>query len=234
MSDSRRVFQLLDVPKFAYPSLSELDPIQTANNILDRLHGKSFMSYSRPLGLMPKIVRGEITSADIPSMFTSNKEEWKNVNQREVAKSLYDSFGGKGAWYPVSSKEIQVFEGLWFRPSVKGVWFDGKAPFMVAINPRKRQPLVQEHLAFLARGMHELYGIDDPNDPVPLILDLSVEGKSDIRSARKTIIREWQMFSLHEFEEIMRAFLEALRVAGIDAIPRELKDVTDIFRRPRS
>ncbi len=100
MSDSRRVFQLLDVPKFAYPSLSELDPIQTANNILDRLHGKSFMSYSRPLGLMPKIVRGEITSADIPSMFTSNKEEWKNVNQREVAKSLYNSFGGKGAWLP--------------------------------------------------------------------------------------------------------------------------------------
>jgi hypothetical protein len=233
MADTRRVFQLLDVPKFAYPSLANIDSVQTANNITDRLNGRAFMSYSRPLALIPKIVRNELSAEQLGSMFNSYKEDWKNVSQREVALALHGAFGGKGMWYPVPSKPVQVFDGLWFKPSVRGVWFDGRAPFMVAINPRKHQTLVTEHLAFLARGMHELYGIDDPNDPLSLIVDLSVDETGKARTTRQAIVPESLMIEVIQFEEIMRLFFESLRLAGIEAVPRDLRDVTDMLKRPR-
>jgi hypothetical protein len=233
MADTRRVFQLLDVPKFAYPSLANIDSVQTANNITDRLNGRAFMSYSRPLALIPKIVRNELSAEQLGSMFNSYKEDWKNVSQREVAVALHGAFGGKGVWYPIPPKPVQVFDGLWFKPSVRGVWFDGTDPFMVAINPRKHQRLVPDHLAFLARGMHELYGIDDPNDPLSLIVDLSVDETGRARTTRQAIVPESRMIDVIQFEEIMRLFFESLRLAGVEAVPRDLRDVTDMLKRPR-
>lgn len=232
MTDARRVFELLDVPKFAYPSLSELDPVQTAYNIRERLNGRSFMSYTQPLSLVPRIVRNEITPVQIAKL-SSYSDEWKNVNVREVAMALYNEFGGKGVWYPVPARPTQVFEGLWFKPSVRGVWFDGKRPYMIGINPRKHQGLVSDHITFLARGMYELYGVDDPNDPVPLILDLSIDQKSATRIVRKSIITEPSMSSVGQFEETMRAFFEALRIAGVESVPKDMGDIRDLFRKGR-
>jgi len=233
MTDTRRVFELLDVPKFAYPSVIEMDPVQTASNILDRINGGVFMSYARPVGLLPRIVKNQITQDEIAGMFKSYKHEWKNANQRDVAAALYAEFSGKGVWYPIQSRQAQIFEGLWFKPSIKGVWFFEGVPYMVGVNPRKSQILVGSHLAFLARGMQELYGIDDPNDPLALIFDLSVAENGKNRAPRKTILLEDQMISSLQFEDVMRRFFEALRIAGIEAVPRKIDDITDMLRRPK-
>jgi hypothetical protein len=62
---------------------------------------------------------------------------------------------------------------FWFKPSIKGVWYvDGQA-YAVLINARKGQRLFPDHVRFLARGVYELHCIDDPADPIPLILDVS-------------------------------------------------------------
>jgi hypothetical protein len=43
----------------------------------------------------------------------------------------------------------------------------------VLINARKQQRLFPEHLRFFACGVYELHCRADPNDPIPLILDVS-------------------------------------------------------------
>jgi hypothetical protein len=60
---------------------------------------------------------------------------------------------------------------------------DGQA-YAVLINARKGQRLFPEHLRFLARGVYELHCIDDPNDPIPLIIDVSEHEKGKGRTLR--------------------------------------------------
>ena len=88
---------------------------------------------------------------------------------------------GRGRWYRHIEKPKRVL-GFWFKPSIKGVWWVEGKGYAVLINPRKGQPLFRDHVRFLARGIYELHCVEDPNDPVPLIIDVSAPefGKSRI------------------------------------------------------
>lgn len=233
MSKTRKVFDLRDVPKFAYPSLENLDPELTAINLQDRLSGKAFLSYGSPIAKIPAIVDGRLAVDSIDATFSGYKTNWKNKAVREVARLLHGEFYNRGRWYQVPARPAQLFQGLWFKPSVNGIWFVDGTAYMVSVNPRKRQFLTPYHTAFLARGMHELHGIDDPNDPIPLVVDLSVDPSKSERSLRRTFVMEPGMISPDEFESIMRGFFEALRIAGIESVPRSIPTVVDIFKRDK-
>lgn len=106
---------------------------------------------------------------------------------------------------------------------------DGKA-YAVLINARKRQRLFSDHLRFLARGIYELHCIDDPNDPIPLIIDLS---EHNLNEGRLLNVNEFPIenaVSLDEFDAAVREFVKALQLAGVArALPNG--NILNLFRR---
>ena len=133
MEGRRKYFELLDFSKFASPSVLSLDAPATALALLERLGGKSFMSYGQVWPRMDDIVRGFVTDAYIINEFKAYTASWKNESIRNVVRLLRRHFGGKGTWYPEKSKPKFVL-GFWFKPSIRGIWFvEGKA-YAVLIN----------------------------------------------------------------------------------------------------
>ena len=97
------------------------------------------------------------------------------------------------------------------------------------INARKSQSLFPEQLRFLARGVHELHCIDDPNDPIPLIIDVSAPD-GEKRKLRPYIMPVEKAISLDEFDDAVRQFLKALELAGV-ALPTDADDVIGLFKK---
>jgi hypothetical protein len=120
--------------------------------------------------------------------------------------------------------------GFWFKPSIKGVWFvDGQA-YAVLINARKQQRLFPEHIRFLARGVHELHCIDDPKDPIPLIVDVSEPERGRGRVLKAHVTPVEKAISLDEFDDAVRQFIKALQLAGV-ALPTDAADVLTLFKK---
>ncbi len=67
-----KIFELLDFPKFAYPSVVGMDAAQTSQNLIERLGGGGFMSYTSIWPRMAAIVEGRATEAFI-------ENEWNLV-----------------------------------------------------------------------------------------------------------------------------------------------------------
>jgi hypothetical protein len=104
--------------------------------------------------------------------------------------------------------------------------------YAVLINARKGQPLSRDDVRFLARGVYELYCIDDPNNPTPLIVDLGQRPDDEERKARIYEVPIEEAISLEAFESSVREFLVAMSLAGISAPPPpEIEHVLDLFRR---
>ncbi len=186
MAARGKYFELLDFPKFADPSVLNIRADRTALGLGERLSGGGFMSYGAIWPRVGMIVRGFATETYIINTFRSYGDSWKNETIRDVVRLLCKIFGAKGTWYPEPVTPKYVL-GFWFRPSIKGIWFHEGRAYAVLINARKGQPLTAEDVQFLARGVHELHCIDDPNDPIPLIVDLSEheDGKGrELRSLR--------------------------------------------------
>jgi hypothetical protein len=99
------------------------------------------------------------------------------------------------------------------------------------INARKGQRLYPDHLRFLARGVYELHCLDDPADPVRLIIDVSEHDKGKGRLLRPHIIRPEQSISFDEFDDAVRQFLKALELAGVALPPDGIDSVIDLFRK---
>lgn len=223
-----KYFELLDFPKFAYPSVLSMDSVLTANNLIERLAGRSFMSYSMIWPRLESIVTGYASEAFISAEFSRYEADWKNENLRNVVRLLRAYFGGRGRWYREPTRPTKVL-GFSFKPSIKGIWWvDGQA-YAVLINARKQQRLFPEHVRFLARGIYELHCINDPNDPIPLIIDVSSpDGKE--RELRVYEVPVHRAASLEEFDDAVRQFLKALELAGI-ALPSDATDVIDLFKK---
>ena len=165
-----KFFELLDVTRLIYPGFSSPNVQQTANNIITRLNEKSFMSYGAVWPKLSAIFRRQLHERELETLFSFYKDEWKNNNLRDVARLLIENFSGRGDWYPVRSAPIRVVRGMYLRAGIKGIWFvDGEA-YAVLVNARKGQALTLDHQRFLARGVYEMYCIDDPNDPLGFFL----------------------------------------------------------------
>jgi hypothetical protein len=229
---TRKRFELLDCPKFAYPSLMELDVAATAANIVERLEGKGFLNYGQVWPLLPNMAAGGIDEATILGLLNGYSTEWKNQNLQEVALLLLELFGGKGRWFRAGSKPFEVLPGAFFKPSIRGTWYHRKQAYSVCVNARKHQRLFRDHARFLARGIYEFHSIDDPNDPIPMIVDLSASDDG-VRSLKTYEFRTHEMMGLEQFESILRRFFEALALAGVTTIPEGLEKISDLFRKRR-
>ena len=188
------------------------------------------MSYGQIWPRMDDVVRGHATESYVRQQFKAYADDWKNETIRNVVRMLCKIFGGKGTWYPERSKPKYIL-GFWFKPSIKGIWFfEGKA-YAVLINARKTQPLNLEDVRFLARGVYELHCIDDPNDPVPLIIDLAEHQKGKGRELRVFPVTANEAVPPNVFERSVREFLSALHIAGISLPLPPLESVMTLFRR---
>jgi len=230
MAGRGKYFELLDFPKFAYPTVVGMDTVQTSYNIQERLASGGFMSYSMIWPRLKHIVAGLADEAFFTSQFSAYPEDWKNEAIRDVARELSTYFGGRGRWYPHSTRPRKVL-GFWFKPSIKGIWYFAGQPYAVLINARKHQRLFPEHVRFLARGVHELHCIDDPADPIPLIVDVSEPALDEGRKVRPYVVRPEDAISFEEFDASVRQFLTALQMAGV-ALPTDPgESVIDLFKR---
>lgn len=230
MTGRAKYFELLDFTKFANPSVVGMDAAQTAYNLVERLGAGGFMSYGQIWSRMNIIVGGRATDQFVTSQFSSYSDDWKNNSIQEVVSHLSHHFGGRGTWYPFPMRPKKVL-GFWFKPSIKGVWYvDGQA-YAVLINARKGQPLFPEHRRFLARGVYELHCREDPNDPIPLIIDVSEPERGQGRQLRTFTIPVSQAISLQEFDDSVRTFVEALALAGVAIPPDRIENMVDFFKK---
>jgi hypothetical protein len=230
MTSRGKFFELLDFPKFAKPNVVQIAAAPTALEVAARLGEGGFMSYGQLWPRMGDAVRGIVTDHLLKLIFSAYQDEWKNENIRDAFSLLQTHFSARGNWYPQPSKPKYVL-GFWFKPSIKGIWFvDGQA-YAVAVNARKGQALSMEDVNFLARGIYELHCIDDPNDPIPLVLDLSAH-PGEKRKLRPYPVRVEEAVSLEAFESSVREFLAALNLVGLSLPPPpDIDSVVDLFRR---
>jgi hypothetical protein len=143
---------------------------------------------------------------------------------------LRDHFGGKGQWHRMPITRTFVL-GCWFKTSIRGFWINDGKVYAALINCRKSQALTHSDVQFLARGVYELYCIDDPNDPIPLIVDLGLHTEDKERKARVYEVPVKEAVPLEAFETSVREFLLALNLAGIALPPPDVEHILDLFRR---
>lgn len=100
------------------------------------------------------------------------------------------------------------------------------------INARKGQPLSPGDVRFMARGVYELHCREDPNDPIPLIVDLGQHDEDEERKARVYEVMAGEAVSLEAFETSIREFLIALNLAGVALPPPlDVEHILDLFKR---
>jgi hypothetical protein len=221
---------LLDVTKFAVPDALNLHAEATSYNLAERLAGGSFMSYNAMWSRLDVLVRGYATDDFIDSAFSFYGDDWKNQSIQEAYRLLREQFGGKGRWYAAPREPTYVL-GFWFKPSIKGYWFHEGRAYAVLINPRKGQTLTRTDVQFMARGVYELHCREDPNDPVPLIVDLSKHSDDSERKARVYEVPVSEAVSLEAFESSIREFLVALNLAGVaQPAPLDVEHILDLFK----
>ena len=188
------------------------------------------MSYGQIWPRFDVIVRGLADDDFITSAFSSYKLAWKNEAIRKAFRLLRDHFGGKGRWHKLPQTRTYVL-GCWFKTSIKGYWVVDQKVYAVLVNCRKSQPLSHEDVRFLARGIYELYCIDDPNNPVPLIIDLGQHSEDKERKVRTYEMPMTEAASIEVFESSLREFLVASNLAGISLPPPDAGEILDLFRR---
>jgi len=119
MAGRGKFFELLDFPKFGYPDVVNMDPIQTSHNLIERLAGPGgFMSYGSIWPRMDLIVSGRADEKYIEDQFSAYEAGWKNKSIQDVVRRLIKFFAGRGRWYPHPPKPLKV-AGFWFKPSIK-------------------------------------------------------------------------------------------------------------------
>jgi hypothetical protein len=231
MAKRGKFFELLHVVKFGLPDALTLQAEATSYNLAERVVGGSFMSYGAMWSRLDVLVRGHATDDFIETTFSFYEHDWKNKSIQEAFRLLREYFGGKGRWYAAPRYPTFVL-GFWFKPSIKGYWFhEGKA-YAVLINARKSQPLTSIDVRFMARGVYELHCREDPNDPIPLIVDLSQHDGDAERKARVYEVPADEAVSLEAFETSIREFLVALNLAGVALPPPlEVEHILDLFRK---
>jgi hypothetical protein len=220
-----KTFESLDIVRFAVPDVRNLDVGRTAVSLRERLGGTGFMSYDPLWRRVSAVAARSVTDAEIEGW-------WKSSTLIEAMKVLRDQYADIGRWYHFPQTVRDVL-GLSFKSSIRGISFSktyGAEAHI--INPRKGQVLTSDDLAFLARAAYEEHCIDDPNDPQPVVFDLSSRNGSKVR--HPTIYRGLtpKMISVEEFESIIEKFFDAAVLAGYQLPEYPGEFTADLFRRP--
>ena len=76
--------------------------------------------------------------------------------------------------------------------------------------------------------------VNDPTDPIPLIIDLSERDKGSGRELRVYAMEAREASSLSQFENSLREFLIALNMAGISLpLPPAIENIISLFKKKR-
>jgi hypothetical protein len=230
----RFIFELIDVPYLAVPSLGEMDLLATAKKIQQYRRGGSPRNYDPAVRLIQDCVSGLTTRERVTGAFDEVADEVWKKQLEDVSGRLFDIFGAKQArWYPTGRKPIELFDRAWFKPAIRGVWYIDGAAYATLINARKTLFLSALGRAFVGRGVIEFHVIDDPNIAAYKVVDLGADPNSGGRATRLYSASEIDPMSIEEFEGILRRFMRAVEIAGYSSQPSEGMRIVDLFRRPR-
>lgn len=225
--------ELLDVPYFARPSLGALDVALTARRIQTLRRGGGGRSYDGAFSLIPDMTTGLATLEQLLSGLASTKDDdpWKE-HLKEVAELLFALFGCcPGRWYAADRKPHQLYDRLWFKHPIRGVWFHEGRATATLVNPRRGLSFDPLTRSFLSRGVFEFYLRDEPNIHDYLIVDLGVPPRADVRELRLYTPEMIDPMPLEQFEHVLRRFLQAVEHAGFAAQPSAEQSIADLFRK---
>ena len=218
----RLILELLDVVQLGRPTLENLDPRETAAEILKYRQGKP-PTYNPAFNLISVILSGLARKEAILAALDQERPIWWRPHLKEVGGLLFDWFSQKPVkWYGVGRKPIETFEGIWMKPAIRGVVVNKGSAYPLLVNPRSSFCLSPVGASFLGRGVIEFHVRDDPAAVCPIILDLgrppgtlrAKKGSQGQRPPRRFMtfeIDEERCMPLVHFEEILRRLTEAIQ-----------------------
>lgn len=230
----RMLFEPLDVIQLATPAVDQIDIDRTAINIRQFRENSSKKSYNPAIAHAEGFASGKISLAAALAGFDDVNPEWWGRHLKVVTEMLHGTLADNGSvWRPLGRKPIEVFDGIWFKPAIRGAWKHGLRRDAALINPRFGIRLPQLPLSFLARAVIEFHLRDEPNLSGLAILDYGRHEFEARRTNRVLYEEHLTIMSEEVFVEALKRFVIAARLAGAELEPREAERIRDLFRMPR-
>lgn len=221
--------ELLDVVQHSRPGLSEISLTQTVNALNAREGG--FMSYDPSFRDCPKMPSGLMLAEHIKKA-SFDSRDWVQRSMAEVALAMNEFLSSAAdRWVPVGRKPIRVLNGLWVKPSIRGILIRGKVVSPTLVVTRRSIELgFEDVLPFLMRGGYEFHLRDDPNFHDFVVLDLSRGEPGEARRIKEYRLSDVGMMSLPEFEHILSTYGQAAALSKYGLRIPAGTSMTDLFR----
>lgn len=224
--------ELLDIVQHSQPGLSDISLMQTVE-ALDAREG-GFMSYNPSFKECAKMPSGLMREEHIRKVIFDSRD-WVQRSIVEVALAMNQFLSsGVERWVPVGRKPIRVLNGLWVKPSIRGILIRDKSAAPTLVVTRRSIELgFEDVLPFLMRGGYEFHLRDDPNFHDFVVLDLSHGESGAARRVREFRLSDVGMMSLSEFEHILSTYGQAASLSKYGLQIPTGTSMTDLFRAPR-
>lgn len=228
------LFEPLDVVQLATPAVDQIDIDRTAAKIRQFKANSSKKSYNAAIAYAEAFASGRASLSAALAGFDDVDPEWWARHLKAVTEMLHGTLANNGSvWRSLGRRPVEVFDGIWFKPAIRGAWKHGFRRDAALVNPRFGVKLPQSSLAFLARAVVEFHLRDELNLTGLAILDY---GRHELEARRTNrVLHEEHLTIMGEaaFVEALKRFVIAARLAGADLQPREAERIRDLFRMPR-
>lgn len=231
------VFEPLDIPYLARPSLLELSEADTVREIIKHNVRSAYRSYDPNFRQMKDICTG---LADVELLKAALEPEKPPSAQTlgwlksvyDVCERLYDVYGSEHSlWYAANRRPVEIIASTWFKNSIRGVRVVRGQARAQLINARKSLSFDRLTLEFLARWIIEYHIREDANIHGFDIVDFGVPHGENERRTRLFTDEMIEPMSLELFEHCIELFLGAIEAAGYASVPRDGERTVDLFRR---
>lgn len=230
----RFLFEPLDIAQLAAPRIDDIDIELTAMQIRQFRASGSKRSYNPAIAHAEGFASGKTSLAVALASFDGIEPDWWQGHLRAVTELLSRTLSNNGSlWRPLGRKPIEVFDGIWFKPAIRGVWKTAERRDAALINPRIGIHLHPLRLSFLARSIIEFHMRDEPNLSGLSILDYGRHETEKRRLDRVLHEGHVDIMEEHLFIETLKRFVMAARLADAELVPRESQRIRDLFRMPR-
>lgn len=232
------VFEPLDIPYLARPSLIEMNEAETILEIAKHNLRSNYRSYDPNFRQMRDICTGiadvELLKAALEPKKPPSAQTLGWIRSvRDVCEQLHCVYGGEPSqWYPANRKPIEILRSTWFKNSIRGIRVVGGQARAQLINARKSLWFDRLSLEFLARWIIEYHIREDANIHGFDIVDLGAPFGENERRTRVFTDEMIEPMTLELFEDCVEHFLGAIEAAGYTSIPRDGERTVDLFRRP--
>lgn len=230
----RLLFEPLDIVQLATPAVDQIDIDRTAIKIRQFKANSTKKSYNPAIAHADGFASGAVSLPAALAGFDGVNPEWWGRHLKAVTERLHGTLANNGSvWRPLGRKPLEAFDGVWFKPAIRGAWRHGDRRDAALVNPRFGVSLPPLSLSFLARSVIEFHLRDEPNLTGLAILDYGRHESKGRRTNR--VLYEEHIAIMNEvaFVEALKRFVIAARLAGADLQPREAERIRDLFRMPR-